>query len=71
MAPIDIVAIEHHARRLRAQEMQRVQGLVSKQMKLYGHLLAATVLTGLIALSDGLFRLFSWNPHPPHTWRHS
>ncbi len=71
MTHIDSVAIEQHARRLRAQEMQRVQGLMSKQMKLYGHLLAATVLQAMIAVSDGLFKLFSWNPHPPHTWRHS
>lgn len=71
MTHIDIVAIEQHARRLRAQEMQRVQDLLGRQMKLYGHLLAATVLKGLIALSDVLFRLFSWNPPPPHNWRHS
>jgi hypothetical protein len=62
MLPLDITAIEQHARRLRAEEMHRVQGLMSAQMRLYGQLMGATLLSALINISDGLFVLFSWNP---------
>ncbi len=64
MRPLDITAIEQHARRLRSAEMQRVQGLMSAQMRLYGQLLGATVLSVVLHISGGLFRLFSWNPQP-------
>jgi hypothetical protein len=62
MSPIDIPAIEQQARRLRAEEIQHVQGLVSQRMGLYGKLLRASAVAGLMALGEVLRRLFSWNP---------
>jgi hypothetical protein len=62
MLPLDIAAIERRARRLRAEEMQRIQGLMSARMRLYGQLMGATLLSALLHISGGLFRLFSWNP---------
>jgi hypothetical protein len=62
MAPIDIPRIEFEARRLRAEEMQRINGLISARLALYGQLMAATALTGLTALAEILQPLFSWNP---------
>lgn len=62
MSPIDIVAIEHQARRLRAQEIQRIQGLVSARLGVHLRLLGATALSGLTAAGRALRPLFSWNP---------
>lgn len=62
MSPIDIVAIEHQARRLRAQEIQRIQGLVAARVRVYLGLLGATALSGLTAAGKALRPLFSWNP---------
>jgi hypothetical protein len=62
MAPIDITRIEFEARRLRAEEMQRINGLISARLALYGQLMVATALTGLTALAEILQPLFSWNP---------
>lgn len=62
MSPIDITAIEQQARRLRAEEMQRVQGLVSARLRVYGQLLTATVLSALAVIGRSLRPLFSWNP---------
>jgi len=62
MPPLSIAAIEQEARKLRAEEMQRVQGLVSVRLRLYGRLLGATALSGLAAVSKLLRPLFSWNP---------
>jgi hypothetical protein len=62
MAPIDITRIESEARQLRAEEMRRINGLVSARLALYGQLMAATALTGLKAIADVLLPLFSWNP---------
>jgi hypothetical protein len=62
MPPLNIPAIEQEARRLRAEEMQRVQGLVSARLALYARLLGATALSGLMAVSESLRPLFSWNP---------
>jgi hypothetical protein len=62
MAPINIPAIEQKARQLRAEEMQRIEGIFSERIGLYGKLLAGTVLTGAIALTELVRPLFSWNP---------
>ena len=62
MSPLNIAAIEQEARQLRAEEMQRIQGLVSARLRLYGRLLGATALSGLTAISESLRPLFSWNP---------
>lgn len=62
MSPIDILAIEQEARKRRAEEMQRVSGLLSAQLRVYAKLLAATALQGLIALGEIIRPLFAWNP---------
>ncbi len=62
MLPLNIPAIEQEARKLRAEEMQRIQGLVSVRLSLYIRLLGATALSGLAAVSEILRLLFSWNP---------
>ena len=62
MTPINIPAIEQQARKLRAEEMQRVQGLVSARLRSHARLLGATALSGLVAVSEILRPLFSWNP---------
>ncbi|OHC65859.1 MAG: hypothetical protein A3H93_17435 [Rhodocyclales bacterium RIFCSPLOWO2_02_FULL_63_24] len=62
MSPIDIVKIEQEARRLRAEELQRISGLMSERAALYGRLLAATLAAGLKTVGKNLRPLFSWNP---------
>jgi len=62
MDSLNIAAIEQQARRLRAQEMQRIQGLIAERLRVYGRLLGATLLSGLAAVADSLRPLFSWNP---------
>ena len=41
MAPIDISKIEIEARKMRAEEMQRINGLIGERLALYGQLMAA------------------------------
>ena len=60
--PLSIPAIEQRARQLRAEEMQRIRGLVSARLRQYGHLLGATALSGLVAIGESLRPLLSWNP---------
>ena len=62
MLPLSIPAIEQKARQLRAEEMQRSRGLVSARLRLYGQLLGATALSGLIAIGESVRPLLSWNP---------
>lgn len=62
MLPLSIPAIEQKARQLRAEEMQRIRGLVSARLRLYGRLLGATALSGLIAIGESVRPLLSWNP---------
>jgi hypothetical protein len=71
MLPLDITAIDQHARHLRAADMQRNPERMSAQMHLYGQLLAASLLTGLIALSEVVRPLFSWNPQAAFSRRHA
>jgi hypothetical protein len=68
MAPINIPAIEQKARQLRAEEMQRIEGIFSDRIGLYGKLLAGTVLTGAIALTELVRPLFSWNPRASRSY---
>lgn len=64
--PIDIIAIERYARQLRAEEMQRLQGVFAKRLGLLAVLLGNTLLSLLEALSETVRPLFSWNPqHRP------
>lgn len=66
MTPLDIAAIEHQARRLRAAEMQRIHGLMSAHLSVYRDLLLSTLKSGLIAIGKTLRPLFSWNPQARH-----
>lgn len=51
MASIERIEIEHYAGELRAEEIRRVE-----------HRVGAAVLSGLVAVSEWLRPLFSWNP---------
>ena len=62
MLPLNIAAIEQEARKLRAEEIQRIEGLFLARMLVYGRSLLATAGAGLTVASIGLRRLFSWNP---------
>lgn len=66
MKRIDIIAIEQQARRLRAEEMQRLGGVIGERLHLAGRLLAASLGAGLNAIGHGLRQLFSWNPQAGH-----
>ncbi len=60
--PIDIIAIEQHARQLRAEEMQRLQGLLAERIRLLALLAGGTLLSLMEAVGEILRPLFSWNP---------
>lgn len=62
MSHIDIVAIERHARQLRAAEIRRIEGLFAERMLILGRLLAGSAFAGALALAEMLRSLFSWNP---------
>lgn len=62
MFPIDIPAIEQQARQMRAEEMQRIEGLISARLRVYGGLLAGTLMSALAAIGRSLRSQFSWNP---------
>ena len=62
MAPIDIAAIERQARALRAQEMQRLQGIFAERLGLCARLLGHSLLSLARAASKILRPAFSWNP---------
>lgn len=62
MLPIDVVAIERHARELRAQEMQQLQGIFAERLGLYGRLFADSLLSLARTVSKILRPAFSWNP---------
>ena len=51
MASIERAEIEHYAGELRAEEIRRVE-----------HRVGAALLSGLVAISELLRPLFSWNP---------
>jgi hypothetical protein len=62
MTPIDIPTIERQARALRAQEIQRLQGLFGERLRLYALLLGNSLLSLLEVVAETLRPLFSWNP---------
>lgn len=64
MNPIDIPAIEQQARRLRAAEIQRINGLFAERVGLVARLAAKSLAAGAMAVSEALRPLFSWNPRP-------
>ncbi len=70
MSPIDIAAIERHARALRAEEIRRINGIFAERLRVMGRLLAATLFSAMLALAEAVRPLFSWNPQaavPPAT----
>jgi hypothetical protein len=58
MLPLDIIAIEQEARRMRAIEMQRLYGQLATRLHIASRLLANRARTGLVAFGNGL-HLFS------------
>ncbi len=62
MAPIDIAAVERQARALRAQEMQRLQGIFAERLGLCARLLGHSLLSLVQGVSKILRPAFSWNP---------
>ena len=67
MTPIDIPTIERQARALRAQEIQRLQGLFAERLRLAfpgkrQSSSAKAVPTLAVRLNRQLRRLFAWNP---------
>lgn len=62
MLPIDIAAIERHARELRTQEMRRHHDLFTKQLVVYGRMLGDSLLALLQTVGKILRPAFSWNP---------
>lgn len=63
--PIDIPAIEQRARQLRAEEMQRLQGLMTERLRLLGVLAAHSLLDLAEGTGELLRPMFSWNPQDP------
>jgi hypothetical protein len=65
MTPIDIPTIERQARALRAQEIQRLQGLFAERLRLYFLLLGHSLLALIGFAAESLRPVFSWNPQQP------
>jgi hypothetical protein len=66
MSYLNISDIERQARLLRAQELQRIEGIISARLGVYAHLLAASAAAGVHAVGKALRPLFSWNPQAHH-----
>lgn len=64
MAPIDIPAIEEQARKLRAAEIQRINGLFAERARLVAALAAESFGAVAKVMSDTIRPLFSWTPQP-------
>lgn len=62
MSPLHVSKIEQNARKLRAEEMQRIQDLMLARLGLYFRLLAASGLHAIATLAESVRPLFSWNP---------
>lgn len=62
MLPIDIVAIEQRARRMRAEEIQRMEGLVWARLTLLVGLLAGSIGSGVKYAVSALRPLLSLYP---------
>ncbi len=64
MDSIDFNAIKKQAMQMRAAEMSRLEGIAAERLWLVGRLMAGSVKSGLLGLSQALRPLFSWNPRP-------
>lgn len=65
MTPFNVSKIEQNARNLRAEEMQRLQGLMLARLGLYFRLLAGSLLSSIAVLAESVRPLFTWNPQAP------
>lgn len=63
MLPLDIIAIEQEARRMRAIEMQRVYAQLATRLCVSGGLLVDRARAGLVALGSASHLLFSKIQH--------
>ena len=63
MLPLDIIAIEQEARRMRAIEMQRMSGQIATRLRIASGLLLDRARAGLTALGSALHLLFSRIQH--------
>jgi len=70
MLPLDIVAIEQQARRLRAVELQRIQGVVLEHLFQYGQSLIASLRSGAAEIGSALRTLFHTHHHRTDRIRH-
>lgn len=62
MRIIDIQRIEREARALRAQEIQRLQGLFAERLSLYTVLMGHSLLALATSIGEIIRPAFSWNP---------
>ncbi|UCV12670.1 hypothetical protein KI614_05515 [Dechloromonas denitrificans] len=62
MRIIDIQRIEREARALRAQEIQRLQGLFAERLSLYAVLMGHSLLALATSIGEIIRPAFSWNP---------
>lgn len=62
MLPIDIIAIEQKARRMRAEEIQRMEGLVWARLQLLVSLLAGSIGSGVTEIASALRALLTSHP---------
>jgi hypothetical protein len=67
MLPIDIIEIELDARRLRAEEIRRMHGLVGKYLSVYSRLLEVTLLAGLAYIGASARHMLSRHPKVRHS----
>jgi len=63
MPPLDTIAIEQEARRMRAIEMHRLYGQMAKRLRVSGGVLANRARAGLAALGKSLNLLSSRIQH--------
>lgn len=62
MYPLNVTSIEREARKLRSEELQRIQGVMWARLGVYFRLLAASGKAALAVISESVRPLFSWNP---------
>ena len=65
----DFVSIEERAHQLRAEEMQRIHGVVCERLGCGCKQLCSMMLIVLTALSEAIRPFFSWNPRAKSTRR--
>lgn len=71
MFPLNITSIEREARKLRNEELQRIQGVMWTRMGVYFRLLAVSGKSALKMISESVRPLFSWNPQAAAPSQHT